>query len=85
LTSLCNALNVQYDVVIDDGNHQIVSQVMSLFYLWPHIKKGGVYVVEDVQDEKLLERFKLFPNAEIHDLRGVKGRGDDLIAVIYKK
>jgi len=84
LTSLCNALSIQYDIIIDDGNHQPVSQVMGVFHLWPHLKSGGLYIVEDIQDEKTFNRFSVFPNAELIDLRGVKGRSDDLLVVLRK-
>jgi hypothetical protein len=85
LTSLCNALSISYDVIIDDGNHQPVSQVMGIFNLWPHLKPGGLYVVEDVQEEKFFKRFSLFPDAELYDLRSVKGRSDDMLVTIRKR
>jgi hypothetical protein len=37
-----------FDVVIDDGGHQHDEQLTSLFHLWPHVKPGGLYAIEDV-------------------------------------
>ena len=37
-----------FDLVLDDGSHQFDDQRDTLLALWPHIKPGGIYVVEDV-------------------------------------
>lgn len=37
-----------FDFVIDDGGHRAVQQKTSLEVLWPHVKPGGVYVIEDI-------------------------------------
>lgn len=37
-----------YDVIIDDGGHQAKQQINSLIGLWPALKSGGVYVIEDL-------------------------------------
>lgn len=36
-----------FDVVIDDGGHMVSQQVASLEVLLPHVRPGGVYLVED--------------------------------------
>lgn len=36
------------DLVLDDGSHQFDDQRDSLLLLWPYIKPGGLYIVEDV-------------------------------------
>lgn len=38
----------QYDVIIDDGGHSMQQQLVSFRVLWPRVKRGGVYVVEDL-------------------------------------
>jgi cephalosporin hydroxylase len=35
------------DIAIDDGSHLARDQVGSLLHLWPHVKPGGFYIVED--------------------------------------
>jgi len=36
-----------FDLVIDDGGHQMNQQRISFATLWPHLADGGLYVVED--------------------------------------
>jgi len=38
-----------FDVVVDDGGHQNGQIKTSFDALWPHVKKGGVYFIEDLQ------------------------------------
>ena len=44
-----NKGNGPWDVIIDDGSHKSADQVLSHFLLWPHVKPGGYYIVEDIQ------------------------------------
>lgn len=37
------------DIIIDDGGHHWDEQQISLMYLWPHVKPGGMYIIEDLQ------------------------------------
>jgi 8-demethyl-8-alpha-L-rhamnosyltetracenomycin-C 2'-O-methyltransferase len=37
------------DIVIDDGAHDAASQLSTLQNLWPHLRPGGVFVLEDIQ------------------------------------
>jgi len=43
------------DVVIDDGGHRARQQTASLIFLWPHIKPGGYYIIEDTHTSYLDE------------------------------
>jgi hypothetical protein len=38
-----------FDVIIDDGSHMWEHQLTSLKTLFPFVKEGGIYVVEDLQ------------------------------------
>lgn len=38
----------QFDVVIDDGSHLVVHLLKSYELLWPRVKPGGWYVMEDM-------------------------------------
>jgi hypothetical protein len=38
-----------FDFIIDDGSHENAHQVETFRILWPHLKDGGAYIVEDVQ------------------------------------
>ncbi len=36
-----------FDLIIDDGGHENNQIITSFEFLWPHLKVGGTYVVED--------------------------------------
>lgn len=38
----------EFDVIIDDGGHKPFQQITSFEMLFPHLKSGGVYVIEDL-------------------------------------
>ena len=38
-----------FDIIIDDGGHTMTQQINSFEALWPEIKNGGFYVIEDVE------------------------------------
>jgi len=37
-----------FDIVIDDGSHMWDHQITTLHYLFPHVKQGGFYILEDL-------------------------------------
>lgn len=37
-----------FDVILDDGGHTMRQQIVSFVNLFPHIKKGGMYIIEDL-------------------------------------
>lgn len=37
-----------FDIVIDDGGHYMDEQITSLETLWPYVRPGGFYVIEDL-------------------------------------
>jgi hypothetical protein len=39
------------DVVVDDGSHIAVDAIQSFNLLWPHLRQGGWYVIEDTQPD----------------------------------
>eukprot|EP00937_MAST-01D_sp_MAST-1D-sp2_P002919 g2919.t1 len=42
----------EFDIVIDDGGHTMQQQQVSLGFLFPHLKPGGLYVIEDLHTSK---------------------------------
>lgn len=46
-----NEINQKYgpfDIIIDDGSHMQIDILNSFYFLYPKLKNGGVYIVEDV-------------------------------------
>ncbi len=44
-----NKISVQFDVIVDDGSHHSDDQIISFKHLFKNnLKKGGLYVIEDV-------------------------------------
>lgn len=74
----------RFDVIVDDGCHWPDEQVETWLALYRRVRPGGLYVIEDLQNvERDGPRFAGL-GAELIDRRGVKGRGDDALAVWRK-
>jgi len=67
----------QFDLIIDDGSHQ--HQQAAVEQLWPLLRPGGVFVVEDIQSELDAYAFAREGGWTFEDWRD-RGRYDDLIA-----
>ena len=81
--------NESFDIIIDDGNHSFEYQFITLQNFFPKLKKGGIYVIEDVEDRTIknntmLNQFKMFNDFEIIDLRN-KDKRDDSVLFIFRK
>lgn len=48
LSSFIRAAGSDFDIIIDDGGHTMDQQQTSFKYLFPHIKSGGMYIIEDL-------------------------------------
>ncbi len=52
LESVCNETG-ELDIVIDDCSHAVKDQIVSLGFLYYKLKRGGIYVIEDVEDRDM--------------------------------
>jgi len=73
-------------IALDDGSHMLQDQLDFVKKFYPNILEGGMVIVEDIQNVDLDKKHfeELGYPFEIIDLRGVKGRYDDVI-FLFKK
>ncbi len=48
LLEIMQKINVTFDIIIDDGGHTMQQQLISFETLFPYVKPGGIYIVEDM-------------------------------------
>lgn len=67
-----------FDLIVDDGCHETLHQIISAEALMPHLAPGGRYFIEDVSDDRLLrERLPQFS----FETNVFKGPGDCIVEV----
>lgn len=73
----------KFDFICEDATHQLPDTLMTLLFMWPHVKQGGLYVIEEFQDIGSLRRNveELFPNIEIVDTDGPFGNIESLVVL----
>lgn len=79
----------EFDIIIDDGSHESDDLIFAASNYYPLLAPGGVLILEDIPDERLLaELADLFTpemqqKIRVFDMRE-SGRYDDLIWTISK-
>ena len=73
----------QFDIIVEDATHQLVDTLRTLLYLWPFVKKGGLYVVEEFANvgELWPNIRELWPYAKIVNTNGPFGGAEPLIVL----
>lgn len=57
----------QFDIIIEDATHRLHDNLRTLFWLWPHLAPGGLYVIEEMESpHSHLECLALFRGVEVH-------------------
>jgi len=82
-----------FDLVIDDGSHELDHQIITARIIVPVLKEGALYVIEDVRDPDavflgLLSMVRGFParvdNPEPMQIHRFGKRPDDCLVVIQR-
>lgn len=79
---------LSFDILLDDGPHTLESMVFVVTKYTPFLKKGGVLIIEDVQDIAWIDVLRAATPAEykpfitVLDRRSVKGRYDDILFIL---
>ena len=69
LQNLTNYLNQKFDIIIDDCSHRLIDQILCFAENFKNLKKGGIYIVEDLNYPEL---FKIYnPTNEVIDLKTI--------------
>ncbi len=58
LLDVIKGTSSSFDMIIDDGSHLIDHQMTTLGFLFPFVKHGGIYIIEDLHTS----HFDLFPD-----------------------
>jgi hypothetical protein len=79
----------KFDYVVDDGSHLIEHQIKSFDIIWPRIKNGGRYFIEDVNGDEAIKAIgdhfvDLGLSYTLIDHRHLKGRYDDIVMFVEK-
>lgn len=84
-----NFKDVMFDVIIDDGSHNLEHQLESYKHFKSHLNKGGIYIIEDIQnidaDREKFENIDPTKKVTILDRRHIKNRYDDVLIIIEDK
>lgn len=77
------ANNRQFDLIVEDAYHSVANTMLTLFWLWPFVKPGGLYIVEEWANiGNCRENIKaLFANVEIVDTIGPFGGVEPLVVL----
>lgn len=58
LAAFASSVGSNFDIIIDDGGHSMNQQITSFKVLFPHIKHGGIYVIEDLHTSYAFEKVR---------------------------
>lgn len=59
-----------FDIIIDDGGHTMTQQQVSMKWLLPQLREGGVYVIEDLHTS-YWEQFKDIEHSTIEEIKSL--------------
>lgn len=74
-----------FDFIVEDATHQLEDSLRTLLYLWPFIRPGGLYVIEEFANVGALRDHvtSLWPSAQVIDTQGPFGGVEPL--VVFRK
>lgn len=80
--------NMQFDVMIDDGPHDLASQLFFVQFYVPMLALGGIAIVEDIASVKYLPQLRKavpegFQSVSV-DLRKEGGLPDSVLLLVWR-
>lgn len=84
LLNLTQKIGTDLDLIIDDGSHKAQDQIFTCLTLMPVVKKGVIYIIEDVNEpDKVAEALSQY-SLQIPKLKR-KFRDDNVIVVRHSE
>lgn len=74
---------MEFDYIVDDASHLVADQVATFDLLYPRLKPGGSYFIEDIQNLKKFQ--EAFPRGIVHDMREERTFCPDNIIIEIKR
>ena len=71
----------ELDLVVDDGSHEPIDQLFTCYGILPFLKKGAIYVIEDVRNTDIAV---LLADKYFTEVKRVGNRYDDQLIIIKK-
>ena len=77
----------QFDFICEDATHILENTLLTLLFLWPHVKPGGLYVIEEFANVGSLRQniTELYPFADIIDTKGPSDNTESLVVLRKSK
>ncbi len=75
----------EFDVIIDDGCHNVLAQAATWGMLYPFLRKGGCYVITDIEGITHAIALQRHFGGEIEDRRVIQNRHDDICLAWIKE
>lgn len=70
-----------FDLIVDDATHLLDDTLRTLYWMWPSVRPGGLYVVEEWPNVDRERITSLWPFAEIVDTTGPSGGCEPLVVL----
>jgi hypothetical protein len=84
LKNLIDIIGTDIDLVVDDGSHRPRDQVFTCLTLMPLLKKGVIYIIEDVADPSIVDKLNQY-DAEVPSTRQLIRRHDNKLVIVRHK
>jgi hypothetical protein len=82
--TLMNKLNIQFDIIIDDGLHLDTAQIATLRNFYPFLKENGIYIIEDIYPRSNIIKYPDLVKKNCNNDPFFFVGKDNNICVIYK-
>ena len=86
LKNLTNHLNQKFDLIIEDCSHKLIDQILCFSENFKNLKKGGIYIVEDLNFPEIHKMYN--PTNEAVDLKTILKKinlGEEIITKFMKE